>query len=414
MLFRRELRNTAVSIADAEWAKVFGIDGVSSEKAKEATYFTCMRILTDTVSKLPLKLYKETNNGTEKASEHYLYSMLKLRPNPLMSSSTFWKVVEFNRNEYGHSVVYIDTAKSGKNAGKIQGLYPMDMSKIKIWIDDIGLFGKVNSIWYVYKSDDNKETKIKNDKVLHFFGLTADGLTGMPIKDYLKTLVENASSGQQYMNNYFKNGLFAKGLLQYTGDIAPEKQELMRQRFEGMANGLKNSGRILPVPLGFSFQTINSTMADAQFLELNQLTIQQIAAAFGIKMHQINSLDRATHSNVEAMQKEFYIDTLQAILTMYEQELSYKLLTTPELEKGHFFKFNVDSILRSSLKERYEAYGMAIEKGFLTPNEAREFEDKPRLEGGDELICNGNMQKVKDVGAYYKNSPAPKGGENNE
>ncbi|MCM3730063.1 phage portal protein [Fictibacillus nanhaiensis] len=412
MLFRFEKRSEVVSIADAKWTEVFRVNGLSSEKAKEATYFTCLRILSDTVSKLPLKLFSETDNGTTKANTHYLYNMLKLRPNPLMSSSTFWKVVEFQRNEWGYSLVYIDTVKSGKNAGKIQGLYPLDMSKVtKIWVDDVGLFGKKNAIWYVYNTEEGKETKIKHDKVLHFFGLTADGTTGMPIKEYLKTIVDNAKSSQDYMNNYFKNGLFAKGLMQYTGDIAPEKQELMRQRFEGMANGLKNAGRILPVPLGFSFQTINSTMADAQFLELNQLTIQQIAAAFGIKMHQINNLDRATHSNVEHMQKEFYIDTLQAILTMYEQELSFKLLTSSEIESGHFLKFNVDSILRSSLKERYDAYGIAIDKGFLTPNEVRELEDRPKLEGANELICNGNMQKLTEVGAYYKNKPPVEGGD---
>lgn len=410
MLFRRSETRNAVSIADPEWAKLFGIDGnVSNEKAKEATFYTCLRILSDTVSKLPLKLFLESEKGIEKANKHYLYNMLKLRPNPLMSSSTFWKVVEFQRNYHGHSVVYIDTGRGGK----VQGLYPLDMSKTNIWVDDAGIFGKKNAIWYVYKTDEGKETKIKHDKVLHFFGLTADGVTGMPIKEYLQKLVDNAKSSQEYTYNYFRNGLFAKGLLQYTGDISPDNQKKMQERFEGMANGIKSAGRILPVPLGFSFQTINSTMADAQFLELSQLTIQQIAAAFGIKMHQLNSLDRATHSNVEAMQKEYYIDTLQAILTMYEQELSWKLLTSQEIESGHYFKFNVDSILRSSLKERYESYGMAIDKGFLTPNEVRELEDRPILEGADELICNGNMQKLKDVGAYYKNQPTSqsKGGD---
>ena len=62
-------------------------------------------------------------------------------------------------------------------------------------------------------------------------------------------------------------------------------------------------------------------MVDSQFLELNQLSSLQIASVFGIKAHEINNLERATHSNVEHEQREFYIEILQAILVMYEQEL---------------------------------------------------------------------------------------------
>jgi phage portal protein BeeE len=63
--------------------------------------------LSDTVSKLPLKLYKESDNGTDKVSNHYLIKKLQLRPNKHMSASDFWKAVEYQRNYFGHSVVAI-------------------------------------------------------------------------------------------------------------------------------------------------------------------------------------------------------------------------------------------------------------------------------------------------------------------
>ena len=36
-------------------------------------------------------------------------------------------------------------------------------------------------------------------------------------------------------------------------------------------------------------------------------------------------------------------------------------------------------------------------------------EDLPPADGGDDLICNGNMQKLTEIGAFYKNKG---GGEN--
>src|SRR5690606_24990440 len=152
----------------------------------------------------------------------------------------------------------------------------------------------------------------------------------------------------------------------------------------------------------YKFEPIALTLQDAQFLENTQLTIRQIAAAFGIKMHQLNDLSRATYNNTTEQQKEFYTDTLQPILTGYEQELTYKLFLDEEIENGFFVRFNADAILRADIKSRYDAYRLAIQSGFLTPNEVRELEEREPKEGGDQLIVNGNMVPLTEVGAAYR------------
>lgn len=413
MLFRRKREKRSYTLQDEALAKMLGVelDGISSDKAREATFFTCLRILTDTVSKLPLKIHRETNNGVEKANNHYLYSLIKLRPNKYMSASDFWKSVEFNRSYFGHAVVLINTL----NNGKVEGLYPLDMSKVTIWYDNVGLIGKDKGLWYVY-NDGEVEYKLRSDEVLHFKGMTRDGITGMSVKDYLKTTVENSQYGSDYVNRHFKGGLSATGLLQYTGDIKEEGVNNLKARFEKMATGMDNVGKILPLPIGFNFSTITNTMADSQFLELNQLTIRQIAGAFGIKMHMVNDMSSATYSNISEQMEEFYRDTLHPILTMYEQELTYKLFTSTEIMQGYFMQFNVDAMLRTSLKERYEAYGIGIDKGFLKPNEARAKEDMSNADGGDQLIVNGTYVPLNKVGMHSDNfeAPAPEGGEDSE
>lgn len=183
----------------------------------------------------------------------------------------------------------------------------------------------------------------------------------------------------------------------------------MIERFERTSSGLKNAHKIFAMPLGFQFQPLNLTMADAQFLENSELTIRQIAAAFGIKMHQINELSRATYNNAAEQQSEYYKESLLPILTMYEQEDTYKLLLDSEIESGYYFKTNVDAILRTDAKTRYEAHRIAIQSGFLTPNEVREREELSPIDGADELLINGNMMKVHQAGNQYL-----KGGDNDD
>lgn len=394
-----------------EFLRLLGINNLSVDKDRlgEITYYVCQKVLCESVAKLPLKLYKETNKGIEKAINHNLYNLLKLRPNPYMSSWNFWTTIEFYRNHYGNCMVYIDTAKSGRNAGKVRGLYILNNDAVTVWYDNANIFGSgSNALWYIYKDANGKEYKLSHDQVLHFrSSISLDGITGLAVQDILKTSIDNSMSGAKFVNSYFKQGLMAGGLLQYSGNLDDKAMKLMQDKFTSMASGIKNAGKVLPVPLGFTFQPINNKLVDSQFLELNKHTAQQISAAFGIKPSHLNEPQK--YQNMELQGREFYDQTLLPILSGYEQELSYKLLTSSEREQGMFFKFSVDVILRASLKDRYESYAKAITNGLLTPNEAREMEDKPLHEDGDELIVNGTFIKLRDVGKQY-NIPS-EGGE---
>jgi HK97 family phage portal protein len=404
MFFRRALerRSTEYSLNDPELLELLGISpgdvNVYGKNAlKVATVFACIKILAESVSKLPLKVYQEDENGINKAVRHYLYRLLKLRPNPYMSASDFAKCNETQRNTYGNAYVNIETDEKGR----IVGLWPIDSSKVTIWIDDVGLFNSKNKIWYEVDVGVEKR-KLMPDEILHFkSGVTLDGIVGIPPLDYLRMTVENAASAEKFINNFYKQGLQVKGIVQYVGDLNEDAKRTFREKFEEMSSGLKNSHRIALMPIGYEFKPISLSMSDAQFLENTELTIRQIATAFGIKMHQLNDLSRATHHNVAEQQRQFYVDTLLPILTMYEQEMTYKLFLDSELEAGYYVKFNVDSILRSDIKTRYEAYGIGIEKGFITPNEARALEEKPPLPGGDQLVFNGNVIPLTMAGQQY-------------
>ena len=60
-----------------------GLNGTKGKALSEATYFACLKILSESVGKLPLKLLQhQGNNGVIIARQHQIYSILHDRPNP--------------------------------------------------------------------------------------------------------------------------------------------------------------------------------------------------------------------------------------------------------------------------------------------------------------------------------------------
>ena len=104
-------------------------------------------------------------------------------------------------------------------------------------------------------------------------------------------------------------------------------------------------------------------------------------------------------------------DTLLFILTGYEQEIGYKLLSDQEAADGYHAKFNTGVMLRSDQKAQMETLVSAVSNFVYTPNEAREKLDLPAREGGDQLIGNGSTVPLTAVGIQWQRQvAAPEGG----
>lgn len=380
-----------------------GLKGTDEKALSEATYFACMKVLSEALGKLPLKLQYKQNNGIAAARDHPLYNILKNRPNKYMTSSLFWSTVEFNRNHYGNAYVLID------GYSKNMQLWILDNSKIQIWYDDGLILGEVPDIYYLYSAG-KKFYKFGSEEILHFKSSnTLDGIEGISVREQLKSTIKGTAKSQSLLNKLYDNGFTAKAVLQYTGNLNDENVKTFVAGIEDYATGkLENKGikNIIPIPLGSTLTSLNTKLADNQFIELRQYSALQIASAFGIKPYQIGDYTKSSYASAEAQQLSFYIDTLLYILKQYEEELTYKLLSDEEIKQGLHFKFNVAVILRADLKTQIDSLSTAVSNFIYTPNEARERLDLPAKEGGDKLMGNGAAIPVELAGIQYQ-----KGGE---
>jgi HK97 family phage portal protein len=401
VIFKNLFRNELVTLNSPTLLQWLGIDPETpGDKLSEATYFACMKILAESIGKLPLKMYQKTDKGIIKSDKSDLYTVFNLRPNPYMNSTVFWSTVENNRNHYGNAYIWMRFLSQS-----LKDLWIMPSKDVSILIDDVGMFGTKDKIWYQY--NDSKTGKIYvfgNDEVMHLkTSMSFDGITGVPVRQILKNTVDGALESQKFMNNLYKTGLTGKAVLEYTGDLEKDAKDRLVKGFEEFANGSKNAGKIIPVPLGMKLVPLDIKLTDSQFFELKKYTALQIAAGFGIKPNQINDYEKSSYASAEAQNLAFYVDTLLYPLKQYEEEITYKSLSSQLINQGYFFKFNVNVILRADIKSQIEALSKGVNNAIYSPDEARNFLDLPAKEGGDQLIVNGNYIPLTKVGTQYNN-----------
>lgn len=378
-----------------------GLHDTKEKALSEATYFACLKVLSESVGKLPLKLLQHNEDGgVVTARGHPLYFALHDRPNPYMTSTTFWSTMEQNRNHHGDAYAWI------KGAGKKTSLWILPSEDVEIWYDDKKILSDVPDIYYIY-SHGGKLYKFSSEQIIHLKTSSSfDGIKGIPVREQLKSTISGNIKSQKMLNQMYKSGFTAKAVVQYTADLSGENLRKFKEKIEDFAGSDlddKEVKNIIPIPVGTTLTPLNVKLADSQFIDIKKYSALQIASAFGIKPNQIGDYEKSSYASAEAQQLSFYVDTLLYILKQYEEELNYKLLSREEIDNGYYFKFNVAVILRADLKTQIETLSQAVSNFIYTPNEARALLDKPAVQGGDKLLGNGASIPVELAGTQYTN-----------
>ena len=376
-----------------------GVHDVTGEAMQEAVYYACNKVLSEAIGKLPLKVQQYTpDRGIRVAREHSYYRMLNERPNRYMSATVFWAFMELCRNHFGNGYALIDTS----NPDNPQ-LWPLNPEYMRVYYDDARRLDKVVDVYYQYSTKDGTIV-LGSEEVLHFKSFnTLDGLVGISVREQLLSTIQGNVKAQALLNRMYDNGMTAKAVLNYTGSLNDANVSTLIAQVKDYikSSDKKSVESIIPMPVGMSLIPLNLKLADSQFLEIKQYTALQIASAFGVKPYQVGDYTKSSYASAEAQQLSFLVDTLLYIVKHYEEEIGYKLLSANEEKDGYHVKFNTAVLLRADLKTQIEALSQAVNSFLYTPNEAREFLDKPAVEGGDRLLGNGASIPVDITGAQY-------------
>lgn len=374
-----------------------GGGGEYGQDLGEVTYMTCLKVLSESVGKIPVYLIDDDKNRVTDNEVSYL---LTVRPNSYQTPSQFFGYLEFCRNHRGNAFSYINRYPNGK----VEGLYPLEPTAVQVWINNTNSFTDRAFYYHYMDSKNGKEYWLDPEDVLHFKSWICEdnGLVGKSVRSILASTLLGAKASAKFLNDLHQRGLIANVAVKYLGDLKKESQDELLKEIEEQAR--TNDRRMITIPMGFDIQPLDLKLTDSQFVELRRLTSLQIAAAFGIKPIFLNDLEKSSYASSSAQNLSFYVDTLLVILSQYEQEMRRKLLTRKEIDAGLKFKFNANVILRADPTAQAEIIQKLTSCGIYSPNDARKWLDMPPIEGdaGNKILVNGSMLPIEQAGAAYK------------
>lgn len=393
-----------------DWKKVYGFEqgydnAVTGNGLQESTYFSCLRIISESIAKCPILLKQETSLGDKIVKEHYLYDLLRLRPNEYMSSADCIKTFATLIKHEGISALYID-----RKGSKAKGLYPVKITGITI--DNAGLITstKNNKILYDYVSVNNEIGSCFDKDMIIVRDFSMDGINYNATKSILRESLDTSVKSQGYLNKLFSNGLTNKIVVQLTSDIKEEKE--LNKIQEKFGRVYSNNNRIFTVPAGYNISALNLSLSDAQFAELRQMSKKDIAGAMGVPLSKLGEIKETAKSD-EQDNISFLVDTLLIIFTQIEQEMDYKLLTSKERELGYKIRFNTNVLLRMDAKTQAEVITTFVKHGVYDLDYARDLMGAERI-GGEKIITLPSGQVTLNQLLSGKVSYIKKDGDTND
>jgi HK97 family phage portal protein len=356
--------------------------------------YACVRVLSETIASLPLHVYRRVGQGKEKALEHGLYYLLHDEPNPEMTSFVFRETLMGHLLLWGNA--YVQIIRNGR--GQVLALYPLLPDRMEVGRSEQG------ELYYCYLKD-GREHLLRQDEVLHVPGLSFDGLVGYSPIAMAKNAIGMALATEEYGSRLFANDARPSVVLEHPGILKDPAK--IRESWNKIYRGSENAHKVAVLEEGMQVKTLSMPPEQAQFLETRKFQIEEICRIFRVPPHLVANLERATFSNIEHQSISFVVHTIRPWLVRLEQAFNKSLFNGRE--KGQLFaSFVVDGLLRGDYESRMKGYAIGIQNGFLSPNDVRSLENMnpiPEDEGGSTYMVNGNMLKLKDVGAYIKKAP---------
>jgi len=341
---------------------------LSYKKAMEnEAVWTCTRVISETISNFPLKVYEKKAGHREGRADHFLNSLFT-DPTEDIDGKIYKQLILQHLLVKGNHYSFIERNRA---SGRVIKLHPLDPDKMTVHRNESG------EKYFKYNNELYDRTQI-----FHVMGYSANGLNGLSPVDLFKASIIEGIDADQFIARFWKRGNFSKLGYKFPAgeNITPEKIKAVQEQFRKHFLGIENSYLPIAFPDGTELKEIKSySLKDDDVLELRKQAILKIASIYSVPPHFLNIMDNANYSNITAMNENFYKITLLPWIIRLEKAIEKQLL--PGYEKGVIYtKFNASSLLRSNDKDRAGYYAVMLNKGIMNLNQVCALEDLPPIE----------------------------------
>jgi len=329
------------------------------------TVYACVRVIAETLGMLPISLYDTSDKNKVKLADHPLTRCLAISPNSYQTSAEFMEYLATSVCLEGNFYAQIIR----NSDGQVCELWPLDPYSVGVYQDS-----QNSKVYYSFKTKNGKFIKTTERDIFHVKIFSLDGYKGVSALTYARSILNLENKMTEYANNVFTNGSICNGAIcvptKLNQDAYADTQDVIEEQFAG--SGM----RPMLLEGGATWQSIQISAQDSQFLETRRFNREEIAKIFRVPAHMVGDMEHSTFSNIEHQSLEFMTNTMSPYLRKIEQRIVKQLLSEEE-QKIYKPRFNLASALKGDLNSRYSAYNTAINCGILCPDEIREVEDLP-------------------------------------
>lgn len=313
----------------------------------------CVDLICNTFAMIPFKLYKETVKDGKRATEEVVDNRAHLineDTTDTLDGFQFKKAIceDYLLGKGGYAYIK-------KIGNKFVGLFYVEDSKITIQKNADAIFKRFDVMV------DGK--LYKNHEFLKLLRNTKDGASGKGLTEEINQALQTASRRLRYEYELTATGGSRKGFLKSQKHLDEKSMKALKKAWEDYYAGNANT---VVLNDGIDFQEASNSSQQNEMSEKTRAFADEIREIF----------------HISANFDDFIKNAIMPIATAFATALNRDFLLEKE-KNSYYFAPDTKELLKGSLKERYDAYRIAITTGFKTRNEIRYMEDDDAIEGLD-------------------------------
>ena len=353
----------------------------------------CVNLIADTVSMIPIKLYKEEFlNGKRKTVEveDERCDLFNLDTKDTLDGVQFKRALVRDYLLFGGSYAYIK-----KRRNTVKSLNYVNFENVHI-IENFDPIFKDYNILIGGQS-------YKPFEFLKILKSTKDGANGIGIINQNQELLKVAYLTLKFEQSLVSTGGSKKGFIKSEKKITKEAMDSLKKAWRELYCNTENNVIVLNDNL--DFKEASNTSTEMQLNENKNSINNSILDIFGVP----------TDWNWETFIKTAVMPILSAI----ECALNRDLLLEKE-KKSLYFAFDTKQVTKGDIKTRFEAYKTALDSNLMQIDECRYMEDLEPLGlnfiklGLQDVLFNPQTKEVYTPNTNKVTNISDTGGENFE
>ena len=350
---KRETPTVEPPVSDVLLSAILNGEVITREKALTLPAVSgAVDMISNCIASMPVKLYKYKDGKVEEQSRDVRAKMLNGDTGDTLDGFQLKKamVEDYLMGKGGYCYI-------GKMRNDVTGLY---------YVQDVyvTILKNYNPIYKDYDINVMGEA-YKPYQFIKLLRNTKDGASGIGLTMEVGKALETAYDTLLYQLSMVRNGGNKKGFLKSQRKLGQEEINVLKTAWKRLYTD--NSESVVVLNNGLEFQEASNTSVEMQLDENKKTLSNEINGIFHIYP---NDFDRT------------FKEAIYPIVKAFETALNRDLLLEKE-KKNYFFEFDVKEIIRANMTDRYNAYKLAKETGFMTLNEIRRAENMEYIEGLD-------------------------------